>query len=120
MNYQLVVILVFAMCTSSAFGRKSPMILGKYPTLCPYGPGGPFCGKEPYFNHLPPNFMSNESLAVNVSLVVKGLAKIDSFEKELTLLIQVTFAWEDHRIKWNENFSFPDDQDLIFDIQHLQ
>ena len=95
------------------------MSAGDFPRFCPYGPGGPFCAPKAYFNHLPPNYKSNESIAVNVSFVVKGLVNIDSFEKEFTLLIHVTFSWEDLRIKWNENFSFPDDQDLIFDIQHL-
>ena len=98
-------------------GRKDNLVAGNFGPICPYGKNGPFCTENNYYKFMPPKTKESGGTIVNVSFGVLGLAGIDSFEKDFTLAVHVTLAWEDQRIIWNEP---PVDQELILDIETLE
>ena len=81
--------------------REFPQTFENKSALCPFGKDGPFCTERFYFKALPPNFGSGSNITVNVTMNLKTLMEVDSFDEDITLLIHVTFAWNDERIKWN-------------------
>ena len=87
--------------------NKSRKFLDEKGEFCPYRKKkdrGPFCTPIGYRNELPPGFDSQNDTTVNLTLDVRSLVAIDSFEKDFTLLVQVTFDWEDQRLDWTKDF----------------
>ena len=102
---------------SAIADRKYLSVAGKFGPFCPYGRNGSFCTEDNYYKFMPPKANESGGTIVKVSFGVLGLSGIDSFEKDFTLVVHVTLAWEDQRIIWNEP---PVDQELILDMETLK
>ena len=87
---------------AASMRRESPHTFENKSAYCPFGEDGPFCTDPFYFKEFPPNFATGSNMTVNVTMNLKALMEVDSFDEDFTILVHVAFAWNDQRIKWNQ------------------